>query len=387
MRIFNKINSLILPSLLLSTLTVANDNIYDNSIGFDAVGANIGYAHMYYDQSGSSVTHQPSADFLNFEIYTHLKNVFEDRSIKPTINYVLNTNSDMSNDTFLVGVNKFHYFDKFDAYYGALIGYGGLKWKYDPLVSSISNDLSSTSIVGGLQGGLEFPMTNSLSFNLNSKYLLHDYVMQVSTPSQSAKFTHNATFSLALGLKWTFGRVQDRIDEELIEIESTDYIEEDIDMIDARTCAQDSDYDGVIDAQDRCKNTPRNVTVDGYGCVNTSTADADLKDFDFNIMFKYKSANIPNEYDAKILELAYYLKKYPRQKVFMKSHTDSVGSEAYNMRLSQTRAETVYTQLIALGVSRHRLSYEAFGESAPIATNATEAGRAKNRRLEVIITQ
>jgi outer membrane protein OmpA-like peptidoglycan-associated protein len=64
-------------------------------------------------------------------------------------------------------------------------------------------------------------------------------------------------------------------------------------------------------------------------------------------------------------------------------HTDSVGSDAYNMGLSERRARTVADQLIAQGVAAEKVSIEGFGESKPVASNDTEEGRASNRRVEI----
>jgi outer membrane protein OmpA-like peptidoglycan-associated protein len=66
-------------------------------------------------------------------------------------------------------------------------------------------------------------------------------------------------------------------------------------------------------------------------------------------------------------------------------HTDSTGSEAYNLDLSQRRAETVRDFLIGNGVSPMRLSARGFGEEYPVASNDTLAGRQQNRRVEVVV--
>ena len=68
-------------------------------------------------------------------------------------------------------------------------------------------------------------------------------------------------------------------------------------------------------------------------------------------------------------------------------HTDSVGSDSYNQKLSEQRAKAVCDYLISQGVDKARLSYKGYGESEPIATNETEAGRQRNRRVELKILQ
>jgi OOP family OmpA-OmpF porin len=71
--------------------------------------------------------------------------------------------------------------------------------------------------------------------------------------------------------------------------------------------------------------------------------------------------------------------------VAIEGHTDSIGTVEYNQRLSEDRAHSVAAQLVREGISRGRMSTRGFGEAKPIASNKTEAGRTRNRRVEVII--
>ena len=79
------------------------------------------------------------------------------------------------------------------------------------------------------------------------------------------------------------------------------------------------------------------------------------------------------------------LKEEPDMKVEVAGHTDSTGSDAYNQKLSERRAQAVVDYLISKGVDPNRLKAVGYGESKPIASNETEAGRAKNRRVELQI--
>jgi OmpA-OmpF porin, OOP family len=77
------------------------------------------------------------------------------------------------------------------------------------------------------------------------------------------------------------------------------------------------------------------------------------------------------------------LKRYPETRVQIAGHTDSVGSAAYNMNLSERRARAVLEYLVNAGIDRNRLSARGYGFSEPVADNATDAGRAANRRVEL----
>jgi len=77
------------------------------------------------------------------------------------------------------------------------------------------------------------------------------------------------------------------------------------------------------------------------------------------------------------------LKPFPRVKLKIGGYTDSTGNEGYNMKLSQNRAEAMVDALTALDIDKARLFPEGYGSKHPVATNATEEGRAQNRRIDV----
>ncbi|MBA1242695.1 MULTISPECIES: OmpA family protein [Pseudomonas] len=146
----------------------------------------------------------------------------------------------------------------------------------------------------------------------------------------------------------------------------------------AEVCS-DSDNDGVCDNVDKCPNTPANTTVDADGCpavAETVRVELDVK-FDFN-----KSVVKPNSY-ADIKNLADFMKQYPATTTTVEGHTDSVGTDAYNQKLSEKRAAAVRNVLVnQYGVEGARVNSVGYGETRPVADNATDAGRAINRRVE-----
>ncbi|MBW1989436.1 MAG: OmpA family protein [Deltaproteobacteria bacterium] len=104
-----------------------------------------------------------------------------------------------------------------------------------------------------------------------------------------------------------------------------------------------------------------------------------------SILFDTDSAAInPGSYDT-LTQIAGVLKKYPRSEIIVKGYTDATGSERYNQQLSERRADAVENFLIAQGVSGGRITAIGFGESMPVASNETEAGRQANRRVELEI--
>lgn len=100
--------------------------------------------------------------------------------------------------------------------------------------------------------------------------------------------------------------------------------------------------------------------------------------------FDFNKATLKPEGKAKLDEAVALMAKHPDLKVSVEGHTDSIGSDAYNLKLSQRRAEAVADYLTSKGVAASRLSTKGFGKANPVADNKTEEGRAKNRRVEII---
>lgn len=104
------------------------------------------------------------------------------------------------------------------------------------------------------------------------------------------------------------------------------------------------------------------------------------------ILFATDSAALNSQLRSDLFVLADSLNKYPQSVVTVTGHTDNTGSAAYNQDLSERRASSVASVLRAGGVSRSRIRVVGAGESRPIATNQTSAGRQQNRRVDITIT-
>lgn len=173
--------------------------------------------------------------------------------------------------------------------------------------------------------------------------------------------------------------------------------------VDARGCPPDSDGDGVPDYLDRCPSTPPGVAVDNSGCPFDSDGDGVADHLD-------KCPNTPkgatvNEagcwslqattlYDSNssyiraaayplLDEVTSILMKNPAMEVEVQGHTDNTGSAEYNQWLSEKRAQRVKDYLVSKGIDPSRLEAKGYGLTQPVASNATEEGRAQNRRVEL----
>jgi outer membrane protein OmpA-like peptidoglycan-associated protein len=107
--------------------------------------------------------------------------------------------------------------------------------------------------------------------------------------------------------------------------------------------------------------------------------------FASGLLFAFDSDQILSPAGTNLTELAKSLQKYPDSQLLIVGHTDNVGDASYNQRLSERRSNSAAAFLAAQGVVRTRLAASGKGESEPVTTNDTDAGRQQNRRVEVAI--
>jgi outer membrane protein OmpA-like peptidoglycan-associated protein len=149
-------------------------------------------------------------------------------------------------------------------------------------------------------------------------------------------------------------------------------------------CPADRDGDGVADNVDACPDVAGIASL--KGCpkeVPTVEEQKQLNEYAKTILFETGRTNIKTE-SAKVLkDIVEILKKYSQAKFSIDGHTDSVGSETNNQKLSDGRSAVVKAYLVENGIDEFRLSSQGFGESKPAASNDTKTGRLQNRRVEI----
>ncbi|WP_431162138.1 OmpA family protein [Flagellimonas beolgyonensis] len=144
----------------------------------------------------------------------------------------------------------------------------------------------------------------------------------------------------------------------------------------------DTDGDGVLDKDDQCPEVAG--TVANNGCPEvTEEVQKQLNDYARTILFDTGKSSIKAESTSVMVDIIQILNEYPNAKFTVEGHTDSVGSESTNQKLSESRANSVRDFLIDKGIAADRLTAIGYGEAKPIATNNTRAGRAQNRRVEI----
>lgn len=145
----------------------------------------------------------------------------------------------------------------------------------------------------------------------------------------------------------------------------------------APVAPKDSDHDGVPDGIDQCPDTPHGMKVDDKGCA-IKAATIVLHD----ITFETDKAVLTMEAKTSLDTVVAGLKGQPSMSLQIDGHTDSTGSAAHNLKLSKERAASAKQYLVDSGIAASRLQTEGYGQTKPVASNQTRAGRAENRRVE-----
>jgi OOP family OmpA-OmpF porin len=153
--------------------------------------------------------------------------------------------------------------------------------------------------------------------------------------------------------------------------------------VDVRGCPLDADGDGVADGFDRCPATARGAAVDAAGC---SAANLDVGRL-FGVMrgvgFEAGGSSLTAGSYARLNDVAATLIAHPELRVEIAVYTDESGVPGTIVRQTQLRAEVIRSYLAGRGVASSRMVARGYGSASPIASNATPAGRAQNRRVEL----
>ena len=282
-------------------------------------------------------------------------------------------------DHSILSLNGLYHFGEFDKVrlYG-LLGVGQLSRDL-----SASTDAQETVMNAGF--GLKIPVFKGLSLRPEFRHI-RDF---------GSELNHN---SFGIGLQYMFGVGSAPVTTEIpveapvvpapIADGDQDGIFDDVDQclntpvnekVDATGCALDSDGDGIADSMDNCPDSSEGSKVDDKGCYIIITK---VKEIELEVNFENNSSEVTIDSMTEIEKVAEFLKQYPLTSVVIEGHTDDRGAAAYNMQLSQSRADAVAEMLVAqFNIDASRVSAKGFGESQPRDSNDTAEGRANNRRV------
>ncbi len=276
--------------------------------------------------------------------------------------------------------------------------------------TQIDKDGDGEYLQTNVGGGLQYAVTPSMNIRMDARYL--HWAMGTGTNEDGNNVDD---FQAAAGVNWLLGvkEVAPEPTQVIKEVpQKTEIRDSDndgvIDELDqcpgtaagvrvgTRGCALDSDGDGVADGLDRCPATPAGTEVDATGCavvvevivepIPEPQPVCNISRVLNGVEFHTGSDNLTAKAKTVLSALVPELSMNSGQ-IQVQGHTDSQGSEAFNQTLSEKRARSVANYLISQGIDAYRINSIGFGESMPIDTNATAAGRANNRRVELVTEQ
>jgi len=266
---------------------------------------------------------------------------------------------------------------------GNLVPYfgGGLGYRNFKVDGGVGDD---DDAVVNFIGGLKYFITPQVALRLDARYLL-------DADGDAADYDD---YQRQAGLQLLFGVPTAKpMAKPMVGDRDGDGVNDDADRcpnpprgvkVDANGCPLDSDGDGVPDYLDKCPNTPAGTKVDANGCPLPM---APVR-MELNVEFDFDKAEIRPGYHARLGDAAAFMKEHQNAVATIEGHTDSTGPDAYNQKLSERRAAAVRDYLIDKGkVEASRLKTVGYGETRPIADNATREGRQRNRRSIAVIIE
>jgi outer membrane protein OmpA-like peptidoglycan-associated protein len=146
----------------------------------------------------------------------------------------------------------------------------------------------------------------------------------------------------------------------------------------------DTDNDGVTDEKDKCLTIPGPVTNNGCPEIKQEIKKTVARAAK-NLFFYSNKATLQTRSYPALNKLAAILRADSTLSLQIEGHTDNIGNDARNMRLSQQRADAARQYLVDIGIDPRRIGTHGFGETEPVASNTTKEGRAKNRRIVINI--
>ncbi|MEA3330394.1 MAG: OmpA family protein [Campylobacterota bacterium] len=353
---------LLIPALMLSSALVANDYEITPVIGYNIAEGNINIkdqvlvgAEFQYNGFNAIASPELSVVYTNADYengYTGSTNIYR------------------------VALNAVH---EHGEVFG-IIPTGKFGIGYESLSTSKSQNDNSPFINIGI--GAKVPFTDALALKLEAVHMIKH---------NDGRYDNN--LALLAGLNYAFGATPAKaapvaavapVEEEiaLVKEEVAPIVEEPTPIQETATVAivdGDDDNDGVLNSIDKCPNTPKDVTKVG--------ADGCIAEVNLHINFENASYEVDEQSYSNIQRFVDFLKATPHYTAEIVGHTDSVGRESSNQKLSQNRADAVKEMIIERGISSDRVSATGMGEANPIETNDTAEGRAQNRRIEAKLTK
>lgn len=322
---------LLIPALLLGTMAIAQDYNYEIT---PVIGYNIAEGNLNLD---NQVLYGAEMQYNGFNspIKPELSILYTDADYE---------NSTISTDIYRIALNGVYEYGKFGMIKPlAKIGFG-----YETIDKHLADNRDGAFFNAGI--GAKVPFTDAIALKVESVYMLKNNNSRL-----------NSNLALLAGINFAFGPK-------------------------AQPAAAPKVAPAPVVAPEPVKQeVTKAVALEKV--MEVKAAEVCPPKINLHINFKFDSAEIEQESVGRVNKFADFLKCTPDYKAKIIGHTDSIGSEAYNQKLSQKRADAVRNMIIKDGVPSDKITTSAKGETEPIATNKTDEGRAENRRIEAELTK
>lgn len=389
---------LLIPALLLGSLAIADDYKYEISpmVGYNVAEGNLGMKDDGYFVGG-----------LEAQANTVGSKWSPELSVFGTKNADYKGLGNIDTDILRVAFNGVYTFDEMSS----MVPFAKLGAGYETVNNEVLSNQDGFFADAG--AGVKVPLTEAIALKLEGIYM--------AKLGGNNAGNADSNFMALAGLSFSFGKVAqaapavvapvvvdgdddkdgvlNSVDQCIYTPEGTpvnaqgcaldddkDGVSNNLDQcletpfgeeVDAKGCSLDDDRDGVVNAKDQCLKTPIGVVVNSDGCMKT---------INLHVNFDHDSAVVRKDQMKEINAYANFLTTYTNYNSKIVGYTDSLGSDAYNQKLSERRAESVKNVLIQEGVDASRLTSAGMGEANPVADNSTKEGRAQNRRIEAEMT-
>lgn len=254
------------------------------------------------------------------------------------------------------------------------------------LPNYVTNKYDKSMLAYNGDAGVKIMVSKNISVNLSGGIVLgaKDYLDDIKVGSRNDEFV-----TITAGVSYYFGRLSDADGDGVPNANDVCPGTPKGIKVDEFGCPLDEDKDGVYDYLDDCPNTPIGLKVDATGCpvmkehVSAKQAKIESLVLSGDTNFEFDESNLlPISYPS-LDGLVITMKEHPEYTWEIGGYTDSIGADRYNEILSKQRAQSVADYLISKGVRSNNLKIVGYGKANPIATNETEDGRFKNRRVEI----
>ena len=286
-------------------------------------------------------------------------------------------NSPLSTDINRIAINGVHEYDAI----GSLIPLTKVGVGYETMNRHLFENKESIFFDVGV--GAKVPLTDAIALKLEAVYMLKN---------NDNRWDNN--LAMLAGINFSFGPKSQPAPEPTPEPidgdDDNDGVLNSVDTcpttpagqaVDASGCAivdGDDDKDTVLNSIDECPTTPFGHVVNSVGCELIVNLDVNFE----NNSYEVDAASL-----QRINKFAKFLVDFPNYSATITGHTNNIGRESTNQRLSEKRANAVKDLIVAQGVDESRVTAVGKGESSPVTTNDTPEGLAQNRRIEATLTK